>query len=94
MNERIVDEAYYALVYNPYGKKEDYAWSFPKRWFNMTSDTSVLIGDEFWNMIGGDGTYETFVNEINKLGISYRERIYREYIGIEPPAGFEKEALI
>ncbi len=93
MNEHLVDEAYYALVYNPYGKKEDYAWDFPMRWFNMTSDESVLIGDEFWNLIGGDGTYETFVREINKLGVSYRERIYREYLGMEPPIGFDREAL-
>lgn len=93
MNERLVDGAYYALVYNPYGKKDDYAWSFPMRWFNMTSDEAVLIGDEFWNLIGGDGTYETFVSEINKLGVFYRERIYREYLGMEPPVGFDREAL-
>lgn len=47
MNGHPVTGAYFALVYNPYGKKEDYAWSFPKRWFNMTSDKSVLIGEEF-----------------------------------------------
>lgn len=57
MNELLVDNAYYALVYNPYGKrKDDYAWSFPKRWFDMAGDSSVLIGEEFWNLIGGLGT--------------------------------------
>lgn len=88
MNEHHVDYAYYALVYNPYGKrKEDYAWPFPKRWFDMTNDNSVLIGEEFWNLIGGEGTYSRFISEINKLGTAYKERIYREFLGVEPPNG-------
>ncbi len=93
MRENFVDEAYYALPYNPYGKKEDYDWSFPKRWFDMVNDPSVLIGEEFWNLIGGRGTYKTFISEINKLGLGYKERIYREYLGIEPPIGFDKHVL-
>lgn len=94
MNEHKVDNAYYALVYNPYGKRrEDYAWSFPKRWFDMINDPSVLIGEEFWNLIGGNGTYKSFIREINKLGVSYKERIYREFLGIEPHVGFDKKTL-
>lgn len=85
MEETIVHEAYYALPYNPYGKKEDYAWSFPMRWFDMRCDPSVLIGSEFWDIIGGTGTYNDFILSINELGQEYRERIYREYLGIEPP---------
>jgi hypothetical protein len=83
MQPRLINEAYFALPYNPYGKKEDYAWSFPARWFNMTEDKVVLIGDEFWDLIGGQGTYQMFISEINKLGKEYRERIYKEYLGIE-----------
>ncbi len=78
--------AFYALPYNPYGKKEDYKWSFPMRWFNMHTDESVLIGDEFWNLIGGEGTYANFIKEINQLGTAYRERIYREFLEITPPS--------
>lgn len=88
-----VDGAYYALVYNPYGQRKDYAWSFPKRWFNMLDDECVLIGDDFWNFIGGEGTYQNFIREINALGVEYKERIYREFLNIEPPAGFDKETL-
>ena len=95
MNEHKVNHAYYALVYNPYGKnKEDYAWSFPKRWFDMTHDQSVLIGEEFWNLIGGEGTYQSFIKEINKLGTKYKERIYREFLGIEPPENVNNYSLI
>ena len=85
MDSATVDEAYYALPYNPYGAKEDYAWSFPERWFNMKKDSSVLIGNEFWDLMGGEGTYGVFISEINVLGHEYRARIYREFLGIEPP---------
>ena len=85
MEQKPVDETYYALPYNPYGEKKDYAWSFPLRWFDMRNDSSVLIGGEFWDLIGGKGTYEAFITSVNALGTEYRERIYREYLGIEPP---------
>ena len=93
MNGHPVDEAYFALPYNPYCKRENYEWSFPARWFNMKEDPSVLIGEELWDMIGGEGTYRYFITEINKLGAHYKERIYREYLGIEPPEGFDKDML-
>jgi len=93
MNQKFVDEAYYALPYNPYGAKEDYAWTFPLRWFDMRNDPSVLIGNEFWDLIGGKGTYEAFITSINALGLEYRERIYREYLGMEPPENLESLKL-
>ncbi len=81
-----IDEAYYALPYNPYGsKRELYNWSFPARWFDMKKDDVVLIGVEFWEKIGGLGTYDAFISAINEIGPEYRERIYREYLEIEPP---------
>lgn len=80
-----VDLAFYALPYNPYGKKEDYNWKFPMRWFDMHRDESVLIGEEFWELVGGVGTYTKFITEVNSLGRHYKERIYREFLGIEPP---------
>ena len=94
MNPKQVDYAFYALVYNPYGKKKsDYNWAFPMRWFNMHEDGSVLIGNEFWDLIGGKGTYKAFISEINKLGKEYKERIYREFLEIEPPQNFDKNFL-
>jgi len=85
-----VDDAYYALPYNPYGSREDYNWSFPARWFNMKEDEVVLIGNEFWEKIGGLGTYQSFIEAVNEIGKEYRDRIYREFLGIEPP---EEEGL-
>lgn len=93
MNPKQVDFAYYVLPYNPYGKKEDYKWAFPMRWFNMQQDSSVLIGNEFWELIGGKGTYNNFIKEVNLLGKEYRERIYREFLEMEPPHNFEEVVL-
>lgn len=83
MVEKPITDAFYALPYNPYGRREDYNWDFPARWFDMKADKVVLIGDEFWDFIGGKGTYQLFIEEINKLGIEYKDRIYREYLGID-----------
>jgi len=80
-----VDGAYYALPYNPYGKREAYNWGFPARWFDMKEDEVVLIGDEFWEKIGGVGTYQAFIDAVNEIGPEYKTRIYREYLGIELP---------
>jgi len=93
MEPQVIDGAFFALPYNPYGRKEDYAWPFAARWFNMRADPVVLIGDEFWDMLGGCGTYQMLIKEVNVLGAEYRERIYREYLGIEPPAGAEEVQL-
>jgi len=93
MHPKKVDGAYYALPYNPYGKKEDYNWKFPMRWFDMQHDETVLIGDEFWNLIGGEGTYQNFIKEINLLGKDYKKRIYKAFLGIEPPPTSEEDVL-
>ena len=93
MSPKQVDFAYYALPYNPYGRKEDYKWGFPMRWFDMHTDKSVLIGNEFWDMIGGNGTYENFIKEINLLGKEYRDRIYKEFLEIEPPMNANNNLL-
>ncbi|MDM8531552.1 TdeIII family type II restriction endonuclease [Anaerolineales bacterium HSG25] len=92
MEPEQINDAYYALPYNPYGERKDYGWSLPARWFNMKEDKSVLIGDEFWEKIGGFGTYTAFIEAVNEIGDKYKERIYREYLGIEPsPEAFSRK---
>jgi hypothetical protein len=88
-----IDGAYYALPYNPYGTRENYNWSFPARWFNMKEDEVVLIGDEFWEKIGGLGTYQAFISAVNEVGVEYKKRIYKEFLGIEPPENLENAGL-
>ncbi len=93
MVPRPVAEAYFALPYNPFGRRQDYDWSFPARWFNMREDPVVLIGDEFWEKLGGVGTYEAFISAVNELGPEYKQRIWREFLGIEPPEDVAKVVL-
>ena len=88
-----VTAAYYALPYNPYGQRKDYAWSFPARWFNMKEDEAVLIGNEFWEKIGGLGTYQAFIEAVNEIGAEYKAAIYKDYLGIEPPTDKEETEL-
>ncbi len=46
---------YLALPYNPFGNtREDYQWSITRRYL---PDEALLIGEEFWEIIGGKGTY-------------------------------------
>jgi hypothetical protein len=63
------------------------------RWFDMKKDGVVLIGDEFWEKIGGLGTYQAFISAINEIGIEYKTRIYKEFLGIEPPINFDSGKL-
>ncbi|EHQ36987.1 TdeIII family type II restriction endonuclease [Methanoplanus limicola] len=91
MEPSVIDGAYFALPYNPYGTRENYSWSFPARWFDMKNDEVVLIGNDFWDYIGGKGTYEAFISAVNEIGPKYREKIYREYLAISPPKGYNSE---
>ncbi len=31
------------------------------------------------------GTYKAFIQAVNEIGAEYKDRIYREFLGIEPP---------
>lgn len=93
MEPLVVNAAYFALPYNPYGRRENYSWGPPGRWFDMKHDPIVLIGDEFWEKIGGMGTYQAFISAVNEIGAEYKERIYREFLGIEPPVNSNQSKL-
>lgn len=69
---------FYGLYYNPYGEdKMDYAWSPPKGIFNFQTDKVVLIGREYWDTIGGVGTYETVLQIANSCGEETRAQVGR-----------------
>lgn len=60
---------FFALPYNPYGQARDaYSWGFAQRLFNMHSDSVVLIGEEFWDHLGGMGTYELLLQAFVEVG--------------------------
>jgi hypothetical protein len=49
-------QSYYAMPYNPYGaSKSDYKWSQAISY--LPFDEAVLIGQDFWNLVGGETAY-------------------------------------
>lgn len=82
MTPTMIRDAYFGLPYNPYGKREDYGWSFPMRWFDMRSDPCVLVGEELWEEIGGPGAFAHFVEILNEVGAEYHRRIYDDFLRI------------
>jgi hypothetical protein len=60
-------QAYYAMAYNPYGaERADYNWSVGKVYLPFEQGT--LIGQEFWNIVGGPATYEELLDIYAEVG--------------------------
>ena len=59
--------AYFASAYNPYGlAKDSYKHSFACRHMDMAE--GVLIGKEFWDLVGGAGAYEEVLAIYQEVG--------------------------
>ncbi|KAB8315636.1 TdeIII family type II restriction endonuclease [Tolypothrix campylonemoides VB511288] len=60
-------KAYYAMPYNPYGStKFDYKWSYGLNY--MPFEEAVVIGNEFWNIVGGATAYEELLDIYLEVG--------------------------
>uniref|UniRef100_A0A7C4FIM6 type II site-specific deoxyribonuclease n=1 Tax=Ignisphaera aggregans TaxID=334771 RepID=A0A7C4FIM6_9CREN len=57
-------QAFLALYYNPYYPKR-YKHSFTKRIMDMNEE--VLIGEDMWNKLGGEGTYDELLRIIEEV---------------------------
>lgn len=59
--------AYFAMAYNPYGPgRSDYNWNFA---LNYTPfNESVIMAQEFWNIVGGDNTMEELLSIYQEVG--------------------------
>jgi len=71
---------FYGLPYNPYIRREDYAWPHPKRYFDMINDPAIKIGKELWDIIGGEGTYENLLDIFNEVGKTTKRIIRKELL--------------
>lgn len=74
MNPPQVDFAFYAL---PYSSNE----TLLTKWFDIQEDKWVLTGNDFWNLIGGNGVYDEIMNEVCLFGERSKKRILDEYLG-------------
>ncbi len=60
---------YFCLYYNPYGEeRSSYRWTIPNGIFTMQSDSCVLIGKEYWDFLGGPGTYGQLLAICQEVG--------------------------
>ncbi len=60
-------KSYLALPYNPYGNSRgEYKWTYPRNY--MPFDEAVLIGNEFWRLIGGETCYEELLEIYQYVG--------------------------
>ncbi|RUT07966.1 hypothetical protein DSM106972_022260 [Dulcicalothrix desertica PCC 7102] len=60
-------QAFYAMPYNPYGMtRSSYKYSFAQKYTPFNE--AVIIGDEFWNIVGGTGAYEELLEIYLEVG--------------------------
>ncbi|MBI2938360.1 MAG: TdeIII family type II restriction endonuclease [Thaumarchaeota archaeon] len=58
---------FFAMAYNPYGdNKSSYKHSFTLNYLDIKNQ--VLIGKEFWDIVGGPGTYEEVLEIYREVG--------------------------
>ena len=66
-------KTYFAMAYNPYGEENEYRHSFAKKHLDIERQT--LIGKQYWDYLGGEGTYEDLLNVYRRVGITKSKEI-------------------
>jgi len=62
-------KVFYGLPYNPYGeKRENYNWKPPMGIFDFRRDSVVLIGKDYWDTLGGLGSYDEMLKIAKEVG--------------------------
>lgn len=60
-------KTYFAMAYNPFGNERDsYTWSMARNY--MPFDDALLIGHEFWDIVGGKTTYSELLSIYQEVG--------------------------
>jgi len=70
-----------AMAYNPY-EPEEFSWPLPLNYLKLGED--LLVGKEFWDFLGGDGTYKELLNLFEEVGEELRYKIedkFKEVVG-------------
>ena len=64
----------FAFPYNPYRTREAFEkhWHFGRKYVDFEHD--FLVGKEFWDYVGGEGTYEALLGIAREVGESMQER--------------------
>ena len=55
-----------AIPYNPYGEKQPYdRWTINQ---NLDMKRDIMVGEDFWDFVGGKGTYKKLLSSFKKVG--------------------------
>jgi type II restriction enzyme len=65
--------AWWGVPYNPYETAAAYAHPYPTRFFDFANE--VKLGDEFWNFVGGAGTFDQLLDLYRSIGIEYTKEL-------------------
>ncbi len=69
-------KTFFGLYYNPYGDQRSlYSWGPPMKIFNFHTDECVLLGRDYWDTIGGEGTYEIVIGLAQSVSIEMQDVI-------------------
>lgn len=68
-----------AIPYNPYEPQPYERWTL-QGLFDLNEE--VVVGPEFWDMLGGKGTYKDLLNVFEEAGIELRDEIDRKMVSI------------
>src|SRR5215211_1454275 len=63
---------WWGVPYNPYGRGE-YRHVYPLAFFDFQHE--VMLGEPFWNFVGGAGTYEELLEVYREVGDGLSERL-------------------
>ncbi|GBD12469.1 hypothetical protein HRbin24_00476 [bacterium HR24] len=67
---------YYAMAYNPYGDNRSiYSENVARKYLDY--DNLVLIGKEFWDLIGGQGAYEEVLELYRQVGQEFKDHVWK-----------------
>ncbi|MBI2329311.1 MAG: TdeIII family type II restriction endonuclease [Chloroflexi bacterium] len=64
--------SYVAIPYNPYEPKPYERWTLKGM---LDLDNELKVADEFWDFLGGQGTYQDLLDCFERVGIELRDEI-------------------
>lgn len=64
--------SYIAIPYNPYEPKPYERWTLKGM---LDLENELMVAEEFWNFLGGEGAYEEVLNYFERAGIELRPEI-------------------
>lgn len=72
IKSKVKIKTFVAIPYNPYEPQPYERWTL-QGLFDLNEE--VLVGPEFWDMLGGKGTYKDLLNVFEEAGIELRDEI-------------------